>query len=802
MAHPTDAPDLLLDAHRRDLERTSGIAPEIIARRGYRTVHTKSEIVSLGFSRNQARPPALLIPVHGVTGEIVFYQLRSNDPRIVKGKALKYETPAGARMALDIHPSVRPRLADPTVPLWITEGIKKGDSLVSQGCCTLAVVGVWNWRGTNPSGGKTALADWELVALNDRTVYVCYDSDVMTKRPVYDALERLRAFLEMRGARVGLVYLPSGPSGQKVGVDDYLASGHSIDDLLRLVSDRLRRPQSESGRPRQIVVSGRHMREISKDAVGALHQANAAEPCYFMMGNVLVEFNKGKGEAEPLSAARLKGVLDRASDFIRIDGQGNEHPSRPPNDVVTDMLSDPYLPLPPLRGVATHPVFLPDGSMVARHGYDSTSGVYVNLGEFTPFVNNWTIESAVAFIMDELFGDFPFADVGSRAHALALLVQPFVRLMIDGLTPLFLIDAPAEGTGKGLLADVIIHTSMGRIPGVMALPPNEEEIEKRITSALVAGRPVVMFDNVTTLSFNSINAALTARDWLGRLLGRSQLVRVPNQATWLATGNNVKLSNENVRRVVPIRLDAGVERPAERTGFRHPDLMAWATKNRELLVGACLTIVQHWVAAGMPGGSRMLGRYEQWSSVMGGILDVASVDGFLGNRERLYHAADRDTVEWVAFCAVWAEAYGNIPVTAKDLLDVAKSKNLLLDFWAGRSQLSAQQRIGHALARQVDRVFGPWAIRSAGTHPESRNHAYRLAPGPTQGSPKTPETPPNTRHVGGCEVSMSGSHAADDGATDSSIGLPERAGVSGVLGVSTTTQMHLGAKTRKRVNIL
>jgi hypothetical protein len=60
------------------------------------------------------------------------------------------------------------------------------------------------------------------------------------------------------------------------------------------------------------------------------------------------------------------------------------------------------------------------------------------------------------------------------------------------------------------------------------------------------------------------------------------------------------------RRSVLIRLDANVERPAERKGFRHPNLLAYARGNRGQLVWACLTLIQAWVAAGRPSGSENL----------------------------------------------------------------------------------------------------------------------------------------------------------------------------------------------------
>ena len=118
-------------------------------------------------------------------------------------------------MALDVHPLIRDQLRDPAIPLWITEGIFKADAAISTGLCCVAVLGVWNWRGTNELGGKTALADWEAVALNGRTVYLVFDSDVMLNPQVYQALARLGAFLASRKAHVHYVYLPAGLGGTK-----------------------------------------------------------------------------------------------------------------------------------------------------------------------------------------------------------------------------------------------------------------------------------------------------------------------------------------------------------------------------------------------------------------------------------------------------------------------------------------------------------------------------------------------------------------------------------------------------------
>jgi Domain of unknown function (DUF3854) len=250
----------LAETHRHMLEIESGITPEVIEVRGYRTAKTKAELATLGFSKIQQSQDTLVLPLHGVSGEILSYQLRPDHPRIGRnGKPVKYETPANSRMVLDIHPSARVQLSDPAIPLFVTEGVKKGDALVSRGLCAIALIGVWNWRGTNEQGGKTALAAWESIALNRRRVYIVFDSDVMEKKEVYAALVRLKTFLESRGADVQLIYLPHGNGGKKQGVDDYLASGKSTDDLLSFATPHLKRFEADgddSGIP-QIQVNAR-----------------------------------------------------------------------------------------------------------------------------------------------------------------------------------------------------------------------------------------------------------------------------------------------------------------------------------------------------------------------------------------------------------------------------------------------------------------------------------------------------------------------------------------------------------------
>ena len=57
--------------------------------------------------------------------------------------------------------------------------------------------------------------------------------------------------------------------------------------------------------------------------------------------------------------------------------------------------------------------------------------------------------------------------------------------------------APAAGTGKSFLFDIAAAIAIGHPCPVMAAGRNEEETEKRLGAALMAGQPIISIDNVT-----------------------------------------------------------------------------------------------------------------------------------------------------------------------------------------------------------------------------------------------------------------------------------------------------------------
>ena len=214
----------------------SGIARDIATARGYRTLTRPEEVEALGFADFQAatarKAPVLAIPLWTVQGQQVGWQIRPDQPRIAtdkktkKKKAAKYETPYQGQVSLDVHPRVQPLLRDPTVPVWVTEGVKKGDALATHGACAIALMGgVWGFK----------VPEWESVPLTHRTIRIVYDSDVMEKADVKKALQVFVQFLTALEptVQVQVAYLPSG-DGTKTGVDDFLLQ-HNLQDLEGLL---------------------------------------------------------------------------------------------------------------------------------------------------------------------------------------------------------------------------------------------------------------------------------------------------------------------------------------------------------------------------------------------------------------------------------------------------------------------------------------------------------------------------------------------------------------------------------------
>lgn len=476
-------------------------------------------------------------------------------------------------------------------------------------------------------------------------------------------------------------------------------------------------PPAGDDRP-AINAGDQNLERISKLAWDALERANKP-PKLFRFGGVPVRVEGAEDDATPIAQTlnedRLGHELARSAIWYKETERAGRTSAAPPSRMIKDMIAAPTYPLPSLINIVQVPTFAPDGSLQTLPGYHEagrtfyapTPGFTVKAVAARPTAAE--IEQAKHTILDEMLGEFPFIEAAERANAVALLLDPYVRNLIEGPTPLRLIEAPTPGSGKGLLADAILRPAIGRRINVMPAANDDDEWRKRITAQLIQSPGAILIDNITKgLDSGALSSALTASWWTDRRLGAHEMVHVPVRCVWIATANNPTMSTELARRTVRIRLDPKQDRPWRRSGFRHEDLRTWVDDNRSEIVWSALTLVQAWLAAGSPLGTIKLGSFERWASVLGGILGNAGIDDFLGNLEVFYETADLEGAIWRQFVGLWAEKHDEQEVGVGDLFSLALTVDAF-DFGTG-SERAQKTAFGIALKKQRDRVIGDYRI--------------------------------------------------------------------------------------------
>lgn len=594
--------------------------------------------------------------------------------------------------------------------LGICEGIETGLA-VMKACPGLAV-----WATLSTSG-------LEQVQLPPEAKRVIILADHDGSGAGLRAAETAARHLRMEG-REAVIALPP-VRGQDFN-DLLIASGPSA--IMAAVTSALPKaeeavPEIGQHRPVNYAAEGKQLPTMRADEgdlgravekVWSLLLASNRTPWLFRYAGLptwVVPDDEGRPVAAALNEDRLRHMLARLAVWVRENAKGEVVSAPPPVAVVKSVLATPDPGLPVLMGIVNTPVFGRNGKLLTSPGYHPDARLlYQPAPGFTvpPIPERPTqqqVEDARALICEDLLGDFPFVSPSEMAHAVALLLLGFVRSMIDGPTPLHLIEKPTPGTGATLMVDSIATILTGSGASVMTEGRDDEEWRKRVTAKLRQVPSILLIDNLRSkLDSSAVAAALTAPFWEDRILGASEMARLPIRCVWIATGNNPEFSNEMARRLVRIRLDAHVERPWQRGSFRHPDLMTWVRANRARLVAACLTLCQAWIAAGRPRGQKTIGSYENWVGTIGGILESAGIDGFLANLDEMMAAADAEGSAWTAFVAGWWYRFGTAEVKAGDLYDIAVTAEPPLSLGSGNDK-SQRTRLGKALGRMRDRVF-------------------------------------------------------------------------------------------------
>lgn len=350
----------------------------------------------------------------------------------------------------------------------------------------------------------------------------------------------------------------------------------------------------------------------------------------------------------------------------------------------------------PLLAVAETPTMRADGSVIDSEGYDTASALYLDFSGVTfPHIpDSPTKADALLALQDlkHLIRGFPFVPDDpqqpdrspSRSAVLATMLHSIIRRILPS-APMLLIGAPTAGTGKTLLANLIAIIATGRKAAAASLGKTEEEFEKRISSTLRRGDPVILYDNITVpLDSELLCSALTEKNIHVRILGGNEVVDLPTNTTWIVTGNRIQVKGDLARRCIKCEMDAEVEAPELRK-FDF-DAAIEAMEDRPKLVAAVLTILRAWhicaERADLLSTFEPLGSFQHWSDMVRGALIWLGEPDPCGMRESIANE-EPTSVSLTQLLVAWSECEAlepGTPYTAAQVLAIANNAGAYAEF--------------------------------------------------------------------------------------------------------------------------
>jgi putative DNA primase/helicase len=512
----------------------------------------------------------------------------------------------------------------------------------------------------------------------------------------------------------------------------------------RAYADSRKRESEQSEMPVIRIVAGELPRMVDDaeavliDTVAPVFQRSSM---LVMVGESIIKTKRGdvKGpRMMPISAPLLLEQLNRRARFEKYDARLEDWKTvNCPANVAETYLARPQWGVRALMGIVEAPTLRWDGTVLDKPGYDDKMGLILLPGGPCPIIPDRPTKDQAASalkVLAEPLRDFPFVTDADRAVALSGMLTAVSRRAFQS-APLHAFSAPVAGTGKGKLVDVAAMMVSGRPAPVIAPGKKEEETEKRLGAALIAGDPLLSIDNVEHPLGGELLCQMLTQDLLKvRILGQSTNFEAPNNMALFATGNNLEIAGDMTRRTLLCRLDPQCERPELRQFAFDP--VAQMAKDRARYIGAALTVLRAYIVAGYPGAPTPLGSFEDWSNtVRGSLLWLGQADPV----DTMEAARESDPVltDLRMLMGAWADRIGQYEqLTAAKLIERGNHVGMSGDFSnpelrealmsiAGDGRMVNSRRLSRWLKANSRRIVNGLRIMIA--H-EDREHGtrYRL----------------------------------------------------------------------------
>lgn len=427
---------------------------------------------------------------------------------------------------------------------------------------------------------------------------------------------------------------------------------------------------------------------------------------------------EGAAIIHPVDAIHLTEEAGRHIDFEKFDARigrgGDWRPADPPRRYCDALLSrGSYQHFRQLTGIIEAPTVLDDNRIIDRQGYDAESGLYLAATPAPDYTRPPEAPSdediyAAREVLREAIGTFPFVSAADESATIAAMLTALVRRTLPA-APFPVFSAPTPGTGKSLLCSLVALVALGRRATMMSFGTRRDddaEASKRLVGVLMAGDQVIVVDNIERPVSNDFLCSVATEPVVRvRPLGVQTMLSIPTNATVMLNGNNISIIGDLRRRVMLIRLDAGVERPELR---RFPgNFIAEMAQRRGVLISAALTLVRGYLSAGAPGLDVVaLGGFGEWDRMVrapmiyAGLSDPLEASASLGD-------SDPDLEASRALFAAWVMEFGAGAMTAAEVITAAtpNPSELWIALQAITGEKPTAHRLGNWLRKHRGRVI-------------------------------------------------------------------------------------------------
>ena len=319
-----------------------------------------------------------------------------------------------------------------------------------------------------------------------------------------------------------------------------------------------------------------------------------------------------------ISRSSMIDILSKSARWMRYSPRSKRLVDVDPPPQIAEILLSRFgeWRFPAVSGIITCPTLRPDGSVLAQPGYDRETRLYFARDPILALISvpeNPTRDDAIAAFkhINALLDEFPFTDETSRSVALSGLMTPVLRGAFP-VAPMHVFRASTAGSGKSYMADLAAALATGRPCPVVSAARDESEYEKRLVGLLLGGYQIISLDNVNGELGGDLLCQAVERPFIRlRALGSSVIQEIESRATYFATGNNLRVKGDMVRRTLVCTLDANLERPELRDFTFDPAGIVIA--DRAKYVSAVLTIARAFALSGTKQQAPPLASYNEWS---------------------------------------------------------------------------------------------------------------------------------------------------------------------------------------------